>query len=531
MTNPAAPYQTAVTANHLLRARRCPRVHAQRHAELAALFALCAVATGISFFPHWDADAGEFRPYPVHMDEYVHWGYAEGIIEARSINLRDPFTGQTGATDELQQIFRESLHERGFQALVGATADAAGVRTETLFLWGPAAIAVLLVLGGYAVGSLWNAGLASAACMLFLPTSLRFLGPAFFVPVALGLPLFVLGLFLIFRRGHTRNAIALFLVAGALFTIHFAVAVVLAGVILISGIIHLREPQRAFPLLVVALLPTLVSGRLVTQRTSSDIPELPAQLADALVFGPWPVVAAGAGVFLLAAASDRRARAAGVTLGVALVAAGAYIIFRVEEGKDPWQAYDRLTLLFLVLAAFPAGHALTSAVKRARAISHPRFGGRTAGVVLSIVIGISLAGVAFAGVEEMASQPRYAMLTDAQYDAYTQAAKALRPHHRLALVEGISTMPFSILTGRPTLFVATPDQVQPPEDIRDFFAGNAADTYFLLMKGVTVVVTDRVVTNPDLHTVAPGVYVLREDYALLLDAVASRASTDPARND
>lgn len=489
-------------------------------AHRALLALILVVVALVTYMSHWDPDAQGWRPSPVHMDEYVHWGYSEAILDARSVYFRDPFSGahSDGAIDSVR--FQDNLHERGFQALLAVWIDALGVEHEMVVVVAPPIIAVILALGLYSIGAIWGAALPTAACAALIPTSLRYLGPGFLVPIAAALPFLLLALFLLFRRGHARTWVALAFVAGALWTIHFAVAAVVPGIILLFALASAREPARAAALAVLGLLPLLAAAPLLTMRFKPDPSPLPPELGNALIFGPLLFVLAGLGVARLAGSEHPGARASGIAIGCTILAGMWFITHRLETGEDPFGAYDRVPLLVTVLAAIPAGAALAAAPIAAAAFAR-RWRLEVLGVrVAALAMAALLIPVAAAGAATMATEPRYHVITPDEHAAFHAAREALGPLHRRAAVDGIATMPFSIITGRPTLFVATPENIAPPRDLAAFFAGGAADTLFLLQNDVTIVVTGRIVNNPDLRSVAPGVYVLRDDYAELLAAVA-----------
>jgi len=151
---------------------------------------------------------------------------------------------------------------------------------------------------------------------------------------------------------------------------------------------------------------------------------------------------------------------------------------------------------------------------------------RAAPVVLVALLLAQGAAVAIA-VKPQMEQPFYVVLTPAQYASYQKAGELLTASHRVALVDGTSSMAFSTITHRPLSFTFYPGTGSMPPDVDAFFAAGASDTRFLVERGVTIVATQRVVQNPDLAPITEGVYVLREDYASRIAAaqIAAEAAS------
>jgi len=157
---------------------------------------------------------GEDYPYPIHVDEYMHFAKAGKILRDRTIEINDPYT-DAAPGEELLSIsgFRE---ERGFTLNLVQVHDLLGTPLGVLFRFLPA------LWSGYLALSVWYAlrpapgALASAAFVAVLPSTARFLGVGFLISSPFALPwLFCILAVTLRARGAARFFGTLLLVTGA----------------------------------------------------------------------------------------------------------------------------------------------------------------------------------------------------------------------------------------------------------------------------------------------------------------------------
>lgn len=488
-----------------------------KQALLVLLLALVAIVT---IHPHFNVLTQVSDPFPVHADEYVHWGYAQAIADQGTLSFSDPFSG--GATSAVETSI--DSHEIGYQGYLAVLQQATSIPWPTFLTLFPTIVALLTASALFVLGERWGAGLFTVLWFAAVPTSLRFLGPAFAVPVAFSLPLLATGLFLLFST-RSPGAIALLLVlVSALWFIHAAGALLLTAAIVIYGLVSLRvTPGRAAALIVVAAVPLLL-GHGALESFASDIsytPTLPLGLASFRLPTVVFYISAAVGASGLVLARDPRTRRAGLVLGIILLLLLGLMARRATTGVDAFRAFDRATLAAAFLAAILAGAATASLVRWTLRGSAQR-SWRPLGVAAAfLLVVLQVATVGQAALAQL-EQPYYVSMTQAQYDAYREAADKLGPDYSRALVGGGPTMPFTVVTGRPTLFVRTPELDLEPPYVQQFFREGARDTRLLVETQTTIVVAQGAVTNPDLREVAPGVYALREDYVERLGTSTAR---------
>src|SRR4030043_206073 len=148
------------------------------------LAAILILAFFMAYIPHLD-----YR-YPLHVDEWWRYGDAQSLIESGSINYPDPFDSGATVTSDI---------EVGFHILLGELKLITGISWLDIFRFLPGVIFALLAFAAYAFSKRRGFGLAAAFLVALIPTTIRFLGPAFLVPVAMGLIFIPLTLFVLHR--------------------------------------------------------------------------------------------------------------------------------------------------------------------------------------------------------------------------------------------------------------------------------------------------------------------------------------------
>lgn len=469
------------------------------------------ILLGIATFrPHWDDAAKEPYPYPLHLDEYFHWGYAEAIAEQGTIPFSSPFDPRPSGAFDLGS----DVHERGFQTYVAVLSQASGIPVLALFALGPVVVALVLGLAVYALAERWGAGVEAVLFLIAIPTTLRFLGPGFFVPIAFALPVLVMALFSLFALSGPGGVALLAVFSTSLWTIHAKPAGAFTFVALVYAMVIARENSlRAASVAVATALPALAGLPHLTSAVDAGVLRpgfLDSDPQILLVFGLVPLLAAAAGAWLLATARDAGERREGIVLGVALVVGEAILLIRNATGKDPAGLYDRMTTLVFLFAAVLAGVAFARAYARgARALGAPGRA-RIAATIVLVALVAAQGGALAASVAKQEERPVFHVLDSREHAAFEEAAKLNLSGHR-ALVDGLSSMAWATMTGVPAVNPQFPGDPAPSPVTVSFFESGAKDTFYILETGATLVVTMRPVDNPDLHPIADGVYALRPD--------------------
>ena len=150
--------------------------------------------------------------YPLHIDEFWHYGDAQSLIETGRIPYPDPFNAGEPYVPDV---------EVGFHLILGVIQLVTGLSWLTLFRFLPGVIFALLAFQAYALGRGRGFGLGAAFLICLIPTTIRLLGPAFLVPISLGLMYLPLIIFILHRLVFTARGIAiLFLLLLTLLFLH-----------------------------------------------------------------------------------------------------------------------------------------------------------------------------------------------------------------------------------------------------------------------------------------------------------------------
>jgi len=475
----------------------------------ALLLVALTIVFFVAFHPHWNILTGERNEFPVHLDEYVHWGYAKQTIAQGIVTFGSPFSNS--AASSFNPV--SDVHERGYQAYLGTFQAVTGIPWIDIFEFGPALIAVFLALCLYALTERWGAGVESALWVAAIPTTLRFLGPGFLVPIALALALVAVGLCIMAHAPGARGIAALVIVSAALWPIHLMGGLALLVLAIAFGVARMMRGQAGLFIVLFTTIPALVAiPYAISSFASGLIYDNPLPLVPGVLreFGVVPLLAAGVGAFVLLSARPERRRDVGWAAAIGLVAAEAVFLVGNASGLDFIMAYDRSFLILCLLSSILAGVAV--AALRKGVLRIPLLHRPVLMVGIAVVLFAAQAGVVAMSAEQQLKQDYYRPLTPAQYASYIAASAELGGTNATAIVDGISTMAFTDVTGHPTSFQLSPSDTTQPADAREFFAGRSSDTAYLMSHRISIVVTQAVVENPDLREVAPGVYVLRNDY-------------------
>ena len=221
--------------------------------EVAALMVILALAFYMGMIPKQEDS------YPVHVDEWVHYGMAQATLESGSITYTEPVFGR----GPIERSRRASYH-----IFLAELKEVLGIDWLTLFRVFPALIFALISFQVYMFSRHYGSGLESALMVAFIPTTLRFLGPGFMVPVSVGMLFLPVVLLLAHVLEFRWKAVLLLLVSFLfIFTTHGTSTVVLSLIIvvhllvftLVSGVPWAVRLRRAF----MVVLPVVLSLALV----------------------------------------------------------------------------------------------------------------------------------------------------------------------------------------------------------------------------------------------------------------------------
>ena len=511
-------------------------------AGLLALGMIMGFAFYTSLIPRLDYS------YPLHTDEWTHFAEARTIVTEGTIPFFDPVTGEDRA-DPVTEETRSSPHfEVGYHLFLAEFQLLTGLPWLDMFRYLPSAVFALAALSAYIFGNRRGFGLEAALFASLVPTTVRFLGPALAVPVALGLFFVPLVLFLVSNYWASKGLpLVLLVLLSFLFIAHVPTAVFAGLIIAVYGVFQTlrraltRRPMRrralahlAAVLGVVALssLPLLAYNNwLVGAAVAEPLPQELLVAPGGIIprFGYVPYALFVLGLVLLARSGIRTDRALLVT--TVLVAAYAFLHYQFGVGNAA--LYSRSILYLSLLLLLIAGLA-TSDVRRwlAKVLSLRWAGGASFAAAGLVLVAVMLPSLGLS-LESRYEEQYYHRIGDTQYEDFVWMRDYLCTGYERALTEPQFGRAFAAITGR-HVYAAIPTTAAPvrPAEVDEaklVLRDGVPDADWLRERGVSIVYTTRRVENPELVRVHDRVYVLPETEVCAVETMHVAAKSEPVR--
>jgi len=511
-------------------------------AGLLALGMIMGFAFYTSLIPRLDYS------YPLHTDEWTHFAEARTIATEGTIPFSDPVTGEDRA-DPVTEETRSSPHfEVGYHLFLAEFQLLTGLPWLDMFRYLPSAVFALAALSAYIFGNRRGFGLEAALFASLVPTTVRFLGPALAVPVALGLFFVPLVLFLVSNYWASKGLpLVLLVLLSFLFIAHVPTAVFAGLIIAVYGVFQTlrraltRRPVRrralahlATVLAAVALssLPLLaynswLVGAAVAEPLPQELLVAPGGIIPRLGYVPYALFVLG--LVLLARSGRRTDRALLVT--TVLVAAYAFLHYQFGVGNAA--LYSRSILYLSLLLLLIAGLA-TSDVRRwlAKVLSLRWAGGASFAAAGLVLVAVMLPSLGLS-LESRYEEQYYHRIGDTQYEDFVWMRDHLCTGYERALTEPQFGRAFAAITGR-HVYAAIPTTAAPvrPAEVDEaklVLRDGVPDADWLRERGVSIVYTTRRVENPELVRVHDRVYVLPETEVCAVETMHVAAKSAPVR--
>jgi len=474
--------------------------------EAVLLIAILALAFFMTSIPHWSYG------YPLHIDEWWHYGDAQSLMESKHFEYPNPFDSGITLSSDI---------ELGFHLFLAELKQITGISWLNLFRFLPGIIFVILTFTAYAFGKRKGFGLAAAFLVTLIPTTIRFLGPAFLVPVALGLTFIPLTLFTLHRlMFDLRGPIILTIVFVTLMFLHPPTLVAVSAISVIHFIFFL--PRREKPknrawqsaIALASLVPIYIYLLLLWAPSEFDFvirealnPEAHIALPpiqDALPkFGYIPVALSIVGTGVLVFRGGRENYA--LVLSAASLLAYEQIYPRFYIGPDI--VYERGWLYTYVMMALLGGVAL-SAAWRWTQTTLQRNSFKYAVVSYASII-ILIFSALILGLKSHLSEPYYQVVDDATYSDFLWIKEFVPRQYNVGVLDTGVAWAFASVSGKfaYTAEVA-PNFHDKGRSAMAFLHDGARDTSWLQDRGITIVYTPQAIENSDLIKVHNNVYLL-----------------------
>jgi len=469
---------------------------------------ILALAFYIAFIPHQD------YLYPMHVDEWLHWARSGAMLEAGSITFPGSF-----------------LLEAGFNLFWGVFQSISGISWITIFRYFPGIIFMITVLSVYVLAQRQGFGWEAAFLTCLIPTTIGILGPAFLVPVAMGLLFTPLILFLAFNFRTVWSYILIFIFICFLLSIHAPSAIcpiiVLTPYILLNlrgnfkhslGIISaLVAPFLVgfliLPSVVNLLLPTAKS--LLTPQPLTEFVQLPTVIPD---YGYIPILCCLIGTFLLAMRGGKRNY--GLILGFLALLVMLVTFFTFHYGVPIM--YERGLMYMMLMISIVAGAGLMW-VKNLRLpatlstrLRAPQITQNVGYVLCLALIGLTLV----IAIPDRQDTPYYEMIDRQDYQAFVWIRDNVNEDYEKAILDPWKATAFTAITGR-DIYSRIHEAPKPSDtEAYEYLRGGSTNTAFLRGKGLSIIYTrvydfeqnrniEHSSDNPDLEEQIENVYLLK----------------------
>ncbi len=456
------------------------------------LVPILALAFYMAFIPH----SGYL--YPVHIDEWAHLAFSQELMRAGSTTaLVEPFAGGS----ELAPV--QTL-EVGFHILWGVFQQLSGISWTDIFRYFPGIVFMMTVLSAYILGRRAGFGWEAALFACLIPTTIGIMGPAFLVPVALGLLFIPLSLFLAFNIKTWWSYLVLFIFTCFLLSLHAVTAVGLVIILVPCILLNLKVNFKhslgitlalaipflaPFPWIFDMLLPTFQSMLTPTPLpTHVDFPRV------IQTYGYIPILVCLLGTFVLALRGRRKDYSLILGLLAMLLVLVAFYTFHFGVSV----LYERGLMYMMLMMSIIAGIGLM-AVKKLK----PAALGYT---LCLILIGVTLA-IAIPARQNISY---YHMIDRQDYEAFVWIQGNVDKGYEKAILDPWKATAFTAITGKKVYTRIHAYPLPKDEEAREFLRSGSTDTAFLRENGISIIYTKAEHNNPDLVEVEKNIYLLKE---------------------
>ncbi len=452
--------------------------------------------------------------YPLHIDEWWHYGDSQSLVANGHFPYPDPFNSG--------QVLAEDI-EAGYHLLLGVIRLITDISWLNLFRFLPSFIFAMLAFQAYAFGRGMGFGLGAAFLVCLIPTTIRFLGPAFLVPVSLGLTFIPLALFILHRlMSDIRGPTLLLLMLFALLFLHPPTMAVIFAIVIVHLIYALFGEQKArsrlrsvalifgfFGLIFIliffwapASLNFVVSEALDPER-HLQLPPIFGALPQ-YGFIPMALSVIGLGVLFH---EKRREDLAVIT---ALFGLLAFQQLYTHFYLGPDIIYERGWLYTFALMALVGAAALPAVRGWIKAIlkKRPRL---AYGVTFSIT-GILLVAALGLSLRSHFSEYYYHVIDDEMYQEFRWIEEYVPPSYQIGILDTNQAWPFAAITGKYAYTAeVAPNFHDKGRRAMEFLETGAKDTLWLNSRGISLVYSHEEVSNDDLIKINKDLYLLVED--------------------
>jgi hypothetical protein len=479
------------------------RIWRWANSDYVKLVPILVLAFYIGFIPH------QSYAYPVHLDEWNNYTYSQVIYSAHSISFTDPWQGGS-----IQQYPNPEV---GYNVFWSVLHMVTGIPLLTIFRFGPAAIMAITALAVYILGRREGFGWEASLFLCLIPTTVGILGPAFMVPVALGLLFIPLSLFIVFNYRTWWSYLLLYVFIMFLLAIHAPTAVGLCIILVPYALINLKgDFLHSLAMLAAMVFPFLFGFpwvesilRIETQGLTSPS-ELTQNVALPHIMGTYgylPVALGAMGIAILVFKGKKSSY--GLILGTLALLILLVARFTFHYGADVmyFRSLHYMMLMMSVLAG--AGLWLVRKIRLPEWINVPyklSFITRNIGNIVSLVL---IGMVLYTAIPQRQHTPYYHMINEQEYQSFVWIRENVDASYQKAILDPWKATAFTGITGKYVLTKIGEAPTGKDVEVIDYLNGGCKDTSYLIDNGVSLVFSPVKVENDDLIEVHPEVYLLK----------------------
>lgn len=458
------------------------------------LLVIVALAFYIAFIPH------QQYSYPVHIDEWVHMAYSEAMLTADSTTFTDPFFGRT-------TLGLSSNLEAGFHLFLSTLQQISGLSWPAIFRYFPSIIFSITVLSVYVLARRQGFGLEAAFFASLLPTTVGILGPAFLVPVSLGLLFTPLSLFIAYNCRTVWSYIILFIFTSFLLLAHapsaICIVIILIPFILFNlkkNFMHCLGITLAMVIPFLAPFPWIFDLLLPTIKQLFTIPlslSLYTEISPVIrLYGYLPIAIGILGVFSLSLRGGGKNYS--LVFGLLALLVMLVLSFTFHYGIPIMYVRGLMFMLLMISIVAGAGLMVIKNLKfPEKFIFRVRLplSARNVGYLLCVIlVGLTLTII----IPERQGTPYYHPIDDEDYQAFVWIKENVEENYKVAILDPWKATAFTAITGKNIYTKIHSYPMAIDEKAYKFLQDGCTDTNFLIENNISIVYTRGSCNNPAL---------------------------------
>lgn len=469
-----------------------PNVQKIPKSDYLILLPIMALAFYLAFIPHLN------YPYPVHVDEWVHLASSKALMRAGGVTFPGSF-----------------LLEVGFHLFWGVFQTISGISWMDIFRYFPSIIFIITALSVYILAQREGFGWEAALFTCLIPTTVGILGPAFLLPMAMGLLFIPLSLFLAFNFRTGWAYLTLFIFTCFLLTIHAPTAVGLVIILVPYILLNLKGSFKhslgltlaliipflaPFPWIFHMLLPTAES--LLSPQPLPTYIDLPQVVKT---YGYLPIMFYLLGTFLLAIKGGNKNY--GLIFGLLALLVMLVVYYTFHYGVEIM--YFRSLTYMMLLMGIVAGAGLMGVRKFRLPVRFSAW--LKAPLIIQNILCLALIALTLIMViPERQDTPYYHMIDREDYEAFVWIKDNVDEGYDKAILDPWKATAFTAVTEKEIYTRIHTAPTAKDNKAYAFLNNGCTNTTFLRENGISIVYTKKGCQNPDLVEVRKNVYLLRE---------------------